>query len=372
MQELERDLIRRFRDKINDNHHFVLHKYRNMNGKNLWNVICSAMDWIEVAVEGIPYIQLGNKNENVASLNLMQLICAMDLVTESTRQLYRVFELPYPYHNDHCIFGNEKTDDTYFKHVRAMFGVHPVNLTGENDERYYASWSTPKLEADFSVFVYSNQPDKESQIHSIFIKDLFEYTIKRYSLLNDLIEHVEHDYQTHLINWKGNLILGYSATLDQIDILLHENEQRFGIGEAYWFQLEELKKLFEIDDTVYDVRHRVTVLAYKDELKIVLNEIQHNLQYMNIEELKNYEILYSFESIPFSYNKEKLLTYLRDPDSDFNARILADYALRAMVQMGVFPKEALDYERDELLLYLSAWQWDQNKRRGIAEKNGRR
>jgi hypothetical protein len=335
-----------------------------MNGKNLWNVICSAMDWIEVAVEGIPYIQLGNKNTNVASLNLMQLICAMDLVTESTRQLYRVFELPYPYHNDHSIFGNEKTDDTYFKHVRAMFGVHPVNLTGENDERYYASWSTPKLEADFSVFVYSNQPDKESQIHSILIKDLFEYTNKRYCLLSDLIDLVERDYQTHLTNWKSKPIKGHLPTQEQIDILLHESGQRFETGEAYWYQLEELKKLFEIDDTFYDVRHRTTVLAYKDELKIVLDEIQHNLQHMNIEELKSYEILDPFESIPFGYDKGKLLAYLHDPDSDFNAKILADYALRSMVQKGVFPQEAMDYEREELLLYLSAWQWDQNKRRG--------
>lgn len=77
----------------------------------MWNVICSAMDWIEVAVEGIPYIELKHQNQNVASLNLMQLICAMDLIVESVQQLYRVFNQDYPYRNDKSIFKNEKTDD---------------------------------------------------------------------------------------------------------------------------------------------------------------------------------------------------------------------------------------------------------------------
>lgn len=362
MVKLERNLITKFRNKMNDNNHYVLHKYRDVNGKNLWNVICSAMDWIEVAVDGIPYIQLVHDNPNVASLNLMQLICALDLVVESVKQLYRVFEQPYPYSDDHSVFQDKKTDDEYFKHVRAMFGVHPVNLK-DDEERYYASWSTPHLKADFSVIIYSNRVDKEDQIYSIRIADLFEYTHLRYNLLNDLIKYVENDYHTHLESWKNQQIPDGLTIKDQTDVLLRENEQRFGNGEAYWYQLEQLKKLFEVDDSFFDGKYRATISAYKRALKTVVDEIQRNLQAMNIEELHNHDILDPFESIPHSYEKEKLLTYLHDPDGDINTRTIAEYALGAMVRQGVLPEEALGYERDELLLFLSAWQWEKNSQR---------
>lgn len=360
MKELDKDLIRQFRDKMNDDYHYVLHKYCDVNGKNLWNVICSAMDWIDVAVDGIPYIQLVSKNQNVASLNLMQLICALDLVVESVKQLYRVFEQRYPCTNDRSVFKDKKTDDDYFKNIRAMFGVHPVNLK-DDEERYYASWSTPHLKSDFSVIVYSNLVDKEDQIYSIRIDDLFEYAQRRYSLLSVLMAYVESDYQSHVEKRKSQQIPKGLTTRDQLDVLLRENEQRFGRREAYWYQLEQLNQLFDVDDSLFNDNHRASIIAYKEALRIVADEIQSNLQDMTVEELRNYNILDPFEEIPHSYDKSKLLTYLHNPESDINARTLAEYALGVMVKRGVLPEEAMDYERDELLLFLSAWQWEKSR-----------
>lgn len=292
----------------------------------------------------------------------MQLICALDLVVESVKQLYRVFEQHYPCGNDHSVFQDKKTDDDYFKHIRAMFGVHPVNLK-DDKERYYASWSTPHLKADFSVIVYSNQVGKEDQIYSIRIEDLFKCTQSRYSLLSVLINHVERDYEAHLKKWKNQQIPDCLNIKDQINVLFRENEQRFGSGEAYWYQLGQLKQLFDVDDSLFDENYRATISAYKQALKIVADEIQSNLQDMNVEELRNYNILDPFEAIPHSYDKGKLLTYLHNPESETNARTLAEYALGAMVKRGVLPEEAMDYEQDELLLFLSAWQWEKNSHR---------
>jgi hypothetical protein len=362
IEQLDPVLIRQFRDKMNDDYHYIMHKYCDVNGKNLWNVICSAMDWIEVAVDGIPTIQLANKNPNIASLNLMQLICALDLVVQSVKQLCRVFDQRYPYGNDHSLFEDKKTDDDYFKHIRAMFGVHPVNLK-DDEERYYASWSTPHLKADFSVIVYSNQVGKEDQIYAIRIEDLFEYAGIRYGILRTLISHVESDYQLHLKQWMSQKIPDGLTIKEQIITLLRENEQRFGRGEAYWYQLGQLKQLFDVNESFFEHSHRAMIPAYKDALKIVVDEIQSNLQHMNVEELRSYNILNPFEEIPHSYDKGKLLTYLHNPDSDINARTLAEYALGAMVKHGVLPKAAMDYEQEELLLFLSAWEWERNRDR---------
>jgi hypothetical protein len=201
------------------------------------------MDWIEVAVDGIPYIQLKHQNTNFVSLSLMQLICAMDLIVKAIIQLYRVFKLDYPYEKDQSIFHQNKPDDKYFKHIRAMFGVHPVNLK-DGKERYFASWSTPNLADDFSVIVYSHQVGKESIQHSINISDLVQYTNQRYQLLIDLINHIEDDYDQHLKNYKERQMEITTNVTDEIILLLKENKQRFGEGEAYWYELSELNCLF--------------------------------------------------------------------------------------------------------------------------------
>lgn len=362
MKQLDPILIRQFRDKMNDDNHYILHKYCDVNGKNLWNVIRSAMDWIEVAVDGIPTIQLANENPNVASLNLMQLICALDLVFQSVKQLSRVFVQCYPYENDHSIFKDKKTDDEYFKHIRAMFGVHPVNLK-DDEERYYASWSTPYIKADFSVIVYSNQVGKEDQIYSIRIDELLEYAEVRYGILRTLIKRVETDYQLHVEQWRSQKIPDGVTIKEQIIYLLRENEERFGRGEAYWYQLGQLKQLFDVNESYFEDNHRTMISAYKNTLKIVVEEIQSNLQHMNVEELRSYNILDPFEEIPHSYDKGKMLGYLHNPDSDINSRTLAKYALGAMVKDGVLPEAAMDYEKKELLLFLSAWAWEKNKDR---------
>lgn len=243
-----------------------------------------------------------------------------------------------------------------------MFGVHPVNLK-DDEERYYASWSTPYIKADFSVIVYSNQVGKEDQNYSIRIDELLEYAEVRYGILRTLIKRVETDYQLHVEQWRSQKIPDGVTIKEQIIYLLRENEERFGRGEAYWYQLEQLKQLFDVNESYFEDNHRTMIAAYKNTLKIVVEEIQSNLQHMNVEELRSYNILDPFEEIPHSYDKRKMLGYLHNSYSDINSRTLAKYALGAMVKDGVLPEAAMDYEKKELLLFLSAWAWEKNKDR---------
>ncbi len=243
-----------------------MHQYRNQQGKNLWNIICSYMDWIEVAIDGIPYIQLDHKNPNVASLNLMQLICSMDLVKESVHQLYRVFKLEYPFKKDHSIFQKQQSDDEYFKHIRAVFGVHPVNLKGRDGSRYFASWSTSKLEGDFATFVYSNKSDVEDHLYSIKINELFQYTNKRYLLLEEVMKKMEHDYLFHQHKHKEAKISRTHSPIDNLIILKKENLERYGNGEAYWHEIEELQRLYAIDISSFDISVQKMIEKYWDAL----------------------------------------------------------------------------------------------------------
>lgn len=358
--DINSTLIDKFRRKMNSSHYFVMNQYRNKQGKNLWNIICSSMDWIQVAAEGIPYIELKHNNSNVASLNLMQLLCAMDLIKESIHQLYRVFELEYPFEKDRSVFQKEKSDDDYFKHIRAVFGVHPVNLKGEDSSRYFASWSTQELEGDFSAYVYSNKVGVEDQLYSIMIDDLYQYTNKRYLLLEEIIIKVEQDFLSHNHKHKETDIILAQSPIDSLRILKKENMERYGEREAHWYEIEELQRLYSIDISAFDIPVQVMLKKYLEALLVVIEEIHQNLQSMNIKDLLSSVILDPFRGTVHSYDKEKLMAYLHDPT--YNTSVLGRMGLNNMIENGELPKTASLYNGDELLIFLKAWRWSMNEK----------
>ena len=68
---MDQSLLRLFRNRINDNN-MMLHIFRNQSGKNRWSIICSAMDWIEVSLEGIDITSLSRNNDNQATNNVIE------------------------------------------------------------------------------------------------------------------------------------------------------------------------------------------------------------------------------------------------------------------------------------------------------------
>lgn len=72
---------------------FGAYKFSNINGKNKWNGICSAMDWITVAVDGIDFTPnltyIGHRTSG--SIIVLTLILRIALIKEGIEQLHRVF-----------------------------------------------------------------------------------------------------------------------------------------------------------------------------------------------------------------------------------------------------------------------------------------
>ena len=59
MEDLE--LIDDFRRKVEE-HDFVLFKYRDVQCRDKWSCICSAMDWITVGMEYISDVKNGKRS----------------------------------------------------------------------------------------------------------------------------------------------------------------------------------------------------------------------------------------------------------------------------------------------------------------------
>ncbi|MBB2483188.1 hypothetical protein H5P36_23820 [Bacillus sp. APMAM] len=359
---LDPSVIRNFRNAVNGNDFFVLNTYKNHEGKNKWSIICSAMDWIEVAVGGIPYIELDHSNANISSLNFMQLICAMDLVKESIDQLYRVFSIPYPYKDDFSVFKQDINDDSFFKHIRAVFGTHPVNLKGlsnEDNAKYYVSWSSAKIKDDFSVVMYSNKVGKESYIFSVKIDDLFLYITKRYNLLNQLRDYIEASYNQHVKNWLENPIPKCNDIQDSVDMLISENAKRFGSNDAYSYELSIIKRLLQT--SLSDFPIAVKANEYIMGLKLVLDEIMGNLQNMTIENLKTDYIINPKKNREYRYDYSKVFDYIHTPDNDYVHYLKAEISIKMLINAQELPEYASKLSKDELLLLINTLNFYRNE-----------
>ena len=294
--DINSNLIDEFREKINENNYFY-NLYKNNDGKNKWNIVCSAMDWLSVVSNGLPQIDLKN-NDSIGinyllSLNLMQYIVSIDILLESIKQLYRILyeNNNYFLKNDKSIFKQDKiSDEKYFKHIRAVFGTHQVNLNSidgikiNDQERFYSSWSVSTIfddDDEFKVNLYSNMPDKEDENFKINIQKINHFAKKRYNLLNDFMDRVDIIINEHISNKKVKIISQSDNNIEQLKVLKKENKERIGKEHGYAYAINYIYRLLKVD--VRDDKFRIIIEEYKNHLIDQIYKIKQHMQKMNFD-----------------------------------------------------------------------------------------
>jgi hypothetical protein len=205
---MDENLITTFREKANEND-YCYRTYSRYNGKNLWNCICSAMDWITVGVSNISFRPdtefLGHRSET--TIEVLTLLMRIAMIKEGIEQLHRViFETNEIYLNkDISVWTDNQfglTDNEYFETLCACFGAHPVNLKGfkglKNEERRFSSWSFCGL-GKFTVILYPSTIMGEDISIEISFEQLEQYIEKRYFHLTELTNLLEQKIQTESI-----------------------------------------------------------------------------------------------------------------------------------------------------------------------------
>lgn len=291
---MNKEIIKRFRNEVNKQD-LVLQIYRNRNGKNFWNIICSAMDWIDVVVETIDIKNLSNKNDNNSSIKVMTFITCIDVLWEAVQQLHRVFfdTDTMPYDDKTEVFQHRlfvATDNDYFKTIRACFATHPINLNDyftcdKKKERRYASWSGGGFsKGDFSVILYSNQPNKDALFFDIYFDELMKFAEQRYCYLDTIAEEIERQRKEYIAFWKSKKIEQVVSVNQQIVILIEEAKQRFN-NDYYNYELENLKIIFSTP--IIDPQNLKIVTQYRLALRSEIDELFTVLQEMQLVELKS-------------------------------------------------------------------------------------
>ena len=311
---MDDNLINTFRDKVNEDN-MVFNMYHCCNNKNKWNIICSAMDWITVAVDGINEISLpSNANNNLSSIAYISFIMCIDILWESIQQLHRVIfnTSKIPFRGEKRIFRNNilsKSDNEYFKTIRACFAAHPVNLDDHftslnKKEKRYASWSGRFFgSGDFSVILYSNVIGEDDIVLSIYTSNLIEFAETRYNYLNTLIEELNRQKNSCLSILKNTPIQKSESIIEQIDILISECKKRID-DDYYTFELKKLRILFSTPIT--SQKNLCIVSQYRESLSSRVDEIFRILQEMDMDGPSDQNIFNDF--VPFSchYSFSKL------------------------------------------------------------------
>lgn len=167
----------------------------------------------------------------------MTFIVCIDVLWEAIQQLHRVLlnTENIPFVNEKSVFQHKKfetTDNKYFKTIRACFATHPVNLkddfSGEKKvEQRYASWSGGGFgKGDFSVILYSNQPDKNPEFLDIYFSELLRFAEQRYAYLSNLMDEIDRQTVDYCNEWKNKRIRRVNSVVEQIEILIHESKVR--------------------------------------------------------------------------------------------------------------------------------------------------
>ena len=199
---IEKEKLEKFNNFVNDNNLFD--EYKDIDGRNKWNIICSCMDWIDTAITYIESFEEFNNNPHISSMQIYSLLSAADMISESINQLHRVLlpssALPFKSHKE--IFKSKldafenQDDNSYFKELRAIFGAHPTNLTpnkelNELGNRYASFPKKHTYTNNFSITLYSNELEKGDVEITLNFNEVINFLTTRYSYLDTLLDRLK-------------------------------------------------------------------------------------------------------------------------------------------------------------------------------------
>lgn len=318
------DNIELFRSIINNELSLLRNQLMNYRGKDLWSVVCSAMDWVETSTHWLSYRYAPELHNDpyCDSMNVIFYIAAVDMLYEGVSQLHRVVfgELCNKTNSKLLedrkgIFSNIyccKDDVSFFKQIRAIFGEHSVNLNlkellyppeerkKHDKERWFASWSySANKGIPTEVFIYSNKPGVRAIPFSINLSEIELFAVETNSYILQIVDKarkIENNLKEKFKKeeWPSFKKDDYKK---HIGFLLNENDRRIG-SDRYRNLLYELRIILQsdLDNAIVKELKRE---AY--EMLTELNWAIHSLQ--DLDEIVSTERLVIQQRLPYTVSK---------------------------------------------------------------------
>lgn len=341
----ERKIIDDFREQANmldwacitySNH------FREGKQRDDWSLICSAMDWIDVAARYLRNYPLPRKHAE--SMEVLTYILSIDNIVEGVTQLHSVIfssQKKVFYGENDCFPDNEfnMNDYEYFKRLRACFGVHPVDIGNRKGEKkMFASWSGDfSLSGDFAVMLYSENVGDGFISLDINFDQLNKYGEKYYNSLEAIQRELGRQLIEYIEQKKNEAFECSGNTVERLEVLHRENNTRL-FDASYNGTIEKLLMIFSVPIT--DELNRHMVETYREALLSRIDEIRDNLQEMQYGLLKCDALLpprprslkkewgYTFSKLSsavFDTSGREMFIYESEIEEMFRGRIVFEY-----------------------------------------------
>ena len=300
MKKRYSELACRFREKANENS-FLLAKYSDANGKDLWGCICSAMDWIDVGVQYIEEFQPSAKHGLQNCIEIYSFISAIDITYEAIISLFWVLQkngengtrgrTPF-YQTKRCfsaVTNNTITDDRFFKEIRACCGAHPTDLNtliSDNEaekQHRFASWTYVENDQYFYITLYPENATGKTITVKIFYSELIEYFEQRLDYLNTLIKRIDDLYNAFKKEKTEEPIPKASSPLEQLSFLKSANEKR--LNNAYYNDIiDQMVSFLNVD---FESKENKNLIEnYKSKLLSGIESLYYNIQYLDYQDME--------------------------------------------------------------------------------------
>ena len=300
MKEKYSELACRFREKANE-HMFLLAKYSNIAGKDLWSCICSAMDWIDVGVQYIEEFQPSGRHGLQNCIEIYSFITAIDIIYEAIISLFWVLQkngedgargrTPF-YQKKGCfsaVANTSITDDRFFKELRACCGAHPTDLetlisddeAGKKQYRF-ASWTYIENSKSFNVMLYPESTTGKTITIKVFYSELIEYFEQRFSYLNTLMERIDALYAGFKAEKANEPIPKSSDPLEQLRTLKTANIQR--LNNEYYDEIIDQFICF-LNTDFESKANEALIENYRAKLVSEIETLYHNIQQLDYRDM---------------------------------------------------------------------------------------
>ncbi|EAC8324800.1 hypothetical protein IT82_02935 [Listeria monocytogenes] len=400
--KFDKKIIHNLRCTINSNNNFVMNHFSeyiilpSKEKKNLWNKLCSCMDWIEVAISGLQQQpNFDTKNLNKGSLEFAQFILTIDMLSEAVKNLWLTFSLSediknYPLKNSRKVFedsvwNNIVDDDIYFKHLRTFFGFHSVNgnevevqLHDQKEKvRFFSSWSTSRDGKEFRLYLYSNNHEAQSTYGGqlkISVEKLINYAYNQYHTLIELSLEIENFYKKtmHKLASKGQILLKKNSTpLEKMLALKEYSLQTIYLKDYYKQDIDWYIKFLQADLSIFTEKDRHQISAFLDTLeKKVIPAYKQSLETMSSDSSEDIELIsISSENITeFQYHYSKVFDFCEysipeiNPENYEHAKISNDISLDFLIKNKELPEYAVNLSKEQLYLFIHAKAFHESKK----------
>lgn len=301
------ELAYQFREKANQ-HMFLLAKYSNINGKDLWGCICSAMDWIDVGVQYIEKFQPSGKHGLQNCIEIYSFITAIDITYEAIISLFWVLQKNgeesmrnrTPFYKEKGCFSavtnSSITDDRFFKEIRSCCGAHPTDLNtlisddkSEKKQRRYASWTYIENNKSFNITLYPENATGKTITVKILYAELIEYFERRFDYLNTLINRIDELYNEFKKEKAKEPIPKSDDPVRQLEFLKAANEQRLN-NECYNDLIDQLTSFFTTN--FESTGNENAINNYREKLIFGMETLYHNIQCLDYKDMALNDLLY--------------------------------------------------------------------------------